>query len=1454
MGNILHMGLDLGSTTVKAVIIDDNGSMVYKNYRRHYAETTKHTAEILISAFEQLGDRPLTVMVTGSAGIALSSWLAVEHIQEVIACNNAVDSLIPHTDVAIELGGEDAKITFFQGGLDQRMNGICAGGTGAFIDQMATLLGTDAPGLNELAKHHSTIYPIAARCGVFAKTDIQVLLNEGARKEDIAASVFQAVVNQTIGGLACGKPIKGNVAFLGGPLWFLSELRQRFKDTLKLGDSQAIFPEQAQFFVAIGAALASGANNAIQLSDLIDRLKNLDVSGYHEISRLQPLFKDAAELDNFRRRHDAHQVNKRDLASFAGNCFLGLDAGSTTTKAALIDENGCLLYSCYRNNSGSPLNSAVAILTDLYSRLPATAKIVNAAVTGYGEGLLKAALRVDMGEVETMAHYTAARFFNPDVDLILDIGGQDMKCLKIKDGNIDNIMLNEACSSGCGSFIEGFAQSLNIPVQEFAQLALTAADPVDLGSRCTVFMNSMVKQAQKEGASVGDISAGLSYSVIKNVLFKVIKMRNTRDLGERIVVQGGTFQNDAVLRCFEVITEKEVVRPGIAPLMGAFGAALIARERSQTEQQSSILSREQLGQFSIKTKLNRCGGCGNNCLLTINMFQGGGRFISGNRCEKTTEKEKNPYPVPNLYDYKYKRLLAYEPLPEKEARRGTIGIPLVLNMYENYPFWFSFFTCLGFRVEHSPRSSRAVYELGSDTIPSDTACFPAKLVHGHIASLISQGVKLIFYPSIIHERLEQEEANNHFNCPMVISYPDVIKNNMDMIRDNGVKYINPFLPYDNKKQLVNRLCQEFSAWEIPKKEIAHAVDTAWQEDSLFKKEIRQKGEEVLSYLKETGKQGIVLAGRPYHLDPEINHGLPEIINSLGMAVLTEDAVAHLGKVERPIRVIDQWMYHSRLYAAASFVTTQSQLELVQLNSFGCGLDAITSDQVQEILSARGKLYTVLKIDEGANLGAAKIRLRSLVAVIDGRLKHGSLREKAPCSQQRIVFTEEMKKTHTILCPQMAPMHFEFLQELFKTDGYNIELLPSVQKQAVDSGVKYVNNDACYPAIIVIGQLLEALQSGKYDLNHTSVIISQTGGGCRATNYIGLLRKALREAGFENIPVLSANIYGAENNPGFKIKVSLIKKAIKAVVYGDLLMRVLHRVRPYETIPGSADLLYQKWVKKCKEQIASGSKQDIESNLRGIVEEFDQLEMSTVHKPRVGVVGEILVKYHPTANNNIVKVLETEGAEVILPDLLDFFLYCAYDYLFNFKHLTGKAYHLFIGKFLINYLENSRKLMNSLLEKSHRFTAPASIYHKADLAGKIMSLGHHCGEGWFLTAEMIDLIKSGVSNIVCVQPFGCLPNHVTGKGMFKELKRNYPQANITALDYDPGASEVNQLNRLKLMLSVAYKNMQPASISKPAIGRPKIHIGLRQGETGLWTPFSPSTIGSKGTSFKKNDGR
>jgi len=1404
MTQALRMGLDVGSTTVKLVIMDDNSRIIYKNYGRHHADTRKHACELLMQAYEEIGNVPLTARVSGSAGMALALWMGIEHIQEVIACNHTVERFIPQTDVVIELGGEDAKLTFFRGGLDQRMNGICAGGTGAFIDQMATLLGTDAGGLNELARQSSTIYPVAARCGVFAKTDIQVLLNEGARKEDIAASVFQAVVNQTIGGLAAGKPIRGYVAFLGGPLHFLPELQKRFKETLQLDDQQAIFPEHAQYFVAMGAALTSRDDNLTNLPNLIKRLA--DAGDSHEISRLQPLFKDAEELDEFRRRHARHQISQRDLDSFAGECFLGIDAGSTTTKAVLIDENGALLYSYYGNNTGSPLNSGINILKDLYSQLPANARIAHAAVTGYGEGIIKTALRIDIGEVETMAHYRAAQFFDPDVDLILDIGGQDMKCLKIRDSNIENIMLNEACSSGCGSFVEGFANSLNLSVQDFAHAALQASAPVDLGSRCTVFMNSMVKQAQAEGAAVGDISAGLSYSVIKNALFKVMKIRNPQDLGERIVVQGGTFQNDAVLRSLELITGKEVIRPNIAPLMGAFGAALIARDRWQKGQFSTLLSREELDRFSLQTNLTNCKGCGNACLLTINKFPDGSRFVSGNRCEKTIAPKHKGHSLPNIYDYKYKRLLAYEPLPEEHAPRGVIGIPLVLNMYDNYPFWFTFFTELGFRVEISPRSSRSLYEQGMETIPSDTICFPAKLVHGHITALIKQGVQRIFYPCIIYERLEQQGANNHFNCPIVISYPEVVKNNIDLIRENNVQLMTPFLPYYDKKQLVIRLHQELNQ-EIPKKEIARAVNKAWQEDLRFKEEVRKKAEEIIANLNETGRQGIVLAGRPYHIDPEINHGIPELINSLGMAVLSEDSVAHLGNVERPLRVIDQWMYHSRLYAAADFVSTQPNLELVQLTSFGCGIDAITADQVQEILKSQGKVYTLLKIDEGSNLGAAKIRLRSLQAVTRGRRENQPATEKVPYTQNRIVFTEKMKAAHTILCPQMAPIHFELLEEALNSEDYRLVVLPEVDKQDIDEGLKYVNNDACYPAIIVIGQLMKALQSGQYDPHHTTVIMSQTGGGCRATNYIALLRKALKDAGFENIPVLSANLYGAEKNPGFQITRRLLRKAIRAVVYGDLLMRVLYRVRPYEKIPGSAELLYRKWMERCKAQLGTDNKQTFIDNLQEIVRDFDQLALSSVNKPRVGVVGEILVKYHPAANNHIVRVLEQEGAEVVVPDMLDFFLYCAYDQVYRARYLSGKTSELLLGKYFIHYLEKFRQPMKYFLESSHRFQAPTSIYHKANLASQIMSLGHHCGEGWFLTGEMIDFIQHGIPNIVCVQPFGCLPNHVTGKGMIKELRRNYPEANITAIDYDPGASEINQINRLKLMLSVAHRNIK-----------------------------------------------
>jgi predicted CoA-substrate-specific enzyme activase len=1414
---LLRIGLDVGSTTVKIVLLDELDEIVYSRYTRHYAEIRGTIAGLVGEAFAYAGDHLVTIMVTGSAGMAVSQWLGLGFEQEVIACNRAIERLMPGTDVVIELGGEDAKLTFFSGGLEQRMNGSCAGGTGAFIDQMATLLGTDAAGLNDLASRHRIIYPIAARCGVFAKSDIQPLLNEGAAREDIAASVFQSVVNQTISGLACGRSIRGRVAFLGGPLHFLSGLRQRFAETLKLGDGEAIFPEQAQYYVAIGAALASRSEPPVSLQFLVDRLPFLNRVGAYELLRLQPLFRDEEELRQFRQRHDRHRAARRDLSSFAGDCFLGLDAGSTTTKAALIDHQGNILYSYYGGNQGSPVESAVKILSDLYNRLPDGARIANSAVTGYGERLIGAALSVDLGEIETIAHYTAAEFFYPDVDFILDIGGQDMKCLRIRNGAIDSIMLNEACSSGCGSFIEGFACSLSLTVQDFAGQALLAAAPVDLGSRCTVFMNSRVKQALKEGATVGDISAGLCYSVIKNALFKVIRIRNPQDLGERIVVQGGAFHSDAVLRSFEIITGREAIRPDIAGLMGAFGAAIIARDKYRAGQTSTLVPQEQLERFSYHASTRRCRGCENRCLLTVSNFPGKRSFTSGNRCERMegrSVREQASDDLPNLFDYKYRRLFDYEPLAPEAASRGIIGIPRVLNMYENYPFWFTFFTRLGFRVVLSPPSSRTLYELGSETIPSESACYPAKLVHGHIASLIRQGVGTIFYPGIIYERKEHEEANNCFNCPMVMSYPDVIRNNMtDWLGQNGVTFLNPFLPYDDQRRLTRRLAEEFRSFGIGRREIAAAVQAAWQEDLRFKQDVRLRGEEALSSLARTGRRGIVLAGRPYHLDPEAHHGIPEVIANCGLAVLTEDSVAHLGKVKQPLRVVDQWMYHSRLYAAASLVAEDSRLDLVQLNSFGCGLDAITTDQVQEILADRGKIYTLLKIDEVSNLGAARIRIRSLQAALAKREQTGyqPVRKAIP---ERVLFTREMKAEHTILAPQLTPVHFEFLSEVFAADGYNIELLPEVDRLAIEEGLKYVNNDACYPAVIVIGQLLQALQSGCYDLGRTSVALTQTGGGCRASNYIGLLRKALQEAGFTKIPVISVNIAGTESCPGFTMSYRLFQRARMGMVYGDLLMRVLHRVRPYEIMPGSANLLYHRWLDRCRASLMGGAQAEFKANIRGMVRDFDRLEITRTRKPRVGVVGEILVKYHPAANNNVVRLLESEGAEVVLPDFLDFFSRAAYASIFNHEVLGMGLQPLLYGRLVIHWLESGRREMCRALAASERFEAPRTIYHKVELAKQMLSPGNQCGEGWYLPAEMMEMIEGGAPNIICVQPFACLPNHITGKGMIREIGRRYPEANIMPVDYDPGASEVNQLNRIKLMLAVAFKNLgrqEPAQL-------------------------------------------
>jgi predicted CoA-substrate-specific enzyme activase len=996
----LRLGLDIGSTTVKVVVFDAVQQQILGSwYSRHYADVSQTLHKLISEALQYCGQQPFTVAITGSAGIGLSQKLNIPFVQEVIAGVEAVTTFIPQTNVVIELGGEDAKITFFDGSIDQRMNETCAGGTGAFIDQIAVTLKTDATGVNNLAAHSQTIYPIAARCGVFTKSDVTMLLNEGARKEDIAASVLQAVVDQTIGGLACGRKIQGNIAFLGGPLFFLPELRKRFAKTLHLTPEQIIHPENAHYFVALGAALLSVKNKTMTPNQLQEQIHAVTQQNYHnETNRLPPLFLSQNDFDQFTLRHEQLKANRAKPSNTYGDLFLGIDAGSTTTKAVLIDDQNKILKTWYGVNQGEPIKAVLGVLSEMYEMLPTGTTIKNACVTGYGEMMLQTALGIDEGEVETLAHFRAANHFVHDVSFILDIGGQDIKCLYIKNGKLDKIILNEACSSGCGSFIETFAISLGYDVATFATEGLFAQQPIDLGTRCTVFMNSKVKQAQKENATVADISAGISYSVAKNALYKVLKIADVSELGDRIMVQGGTFRNPAVLRAFEKLIGCEVFRTDISEMMGAYGAALIAHDHAARKKydnkRSSLITPKKIADFSMHSTQKRCQGCSNKCLIHIHRFPEKKTFLSGNKCERGTGKQ-NATNHENLFQYQYERLFDYyEPLSSDKAPFGEIGIPRVLNMYENYPFWFTLFQELGFRVVLSDPSSQRLYNKGIDSISSQTLCFPAKLVHGHIINLIEKGVKRIFYPALPVERQEFQESVYTYNCPVVGSYPEVVRLNIDAIKDNNITFFSPFLPADDYHKLAKLLFAELKSLGVKFNHLQQAITRAAAEQELYKTDIRQKGEELFISLVESDTPGIVLAGRPYHLDPMIHHGIPELIVSGGAAVLSGDSVAHLGRnLLFPLQVVDQWGYHARLYRAATFVATHPLFQMIQLTSFGCGLDAVTAEQVAEILAATDKVHTLLKIDEGTQLGAVKIRVRSLLATMNNNEYHKKFKNK-----------------------------------------------------------------------------------------------------------------------------------------------------------------------------------------------------------------------------------------------------------------------------------------------------------------------------------------------------------------------------------------------------------------------------------------------------------------------------
>ena len=1652
----LRVGLDIGSTTVKAVVLDQSDSLgdtLFSDYRRHHANVRATVAGLLVDIHKKLvdlgrGDEPIRLSITGSGGLALADNLHVPFIQEVIAETEAIDKEYPQADVIIELGGEDAKITYLKPTPEQRMNGSCAGGTGAFIDQMSTLLDTDAAGLNEMAKSYENLYPIASRCGVFAKTDLQPLINDGAAKPDLAASIFTAVATQTIAGLASGRPIHGTVIFLGGPLFFMSELRAAFQRALEGKVDEFIVPTDAHLYVAYGSALQADTDSDDQghhfeaytcdeILKRLDELKNLPSN----TPTMPPLFPTEADREDFNKRHHKEHIHIGTLEGAHGPHFLGIDAGSTTIKATLVNDDREIVWSSYANNEGSPLTAAINIVKKIQSELPEGAWIARSCATGYGEGLITTGLHLDEGVVETMAHYRGAEMVSPGVTAVIDIGGQDMKYLAITDGVIDSIAVNEACSSGCGSFLQTFAMSMGLSIEEFTQKALASTHPVDLGSRCTVFMNSSVKQAQKEGASIEDIAAGLCYSVVRNALYKVIKLRDSGELGDTVVVQGGTFLNDAVLRAFELLTERQVTRPNIAGLMGAYGAALTARmhyvdvadetdslvaadggalkddaERNAQDDEhtvvidgvkhtaSSILTGDALDALTMTTERDVCKLCQNHCKLTITTFADGARYVTGNRCERGGDAKRKRSDRPNLYDYKYKRCFAYRRLTDKKATRGEIGIPRALNMYENYPFWFTLLTSLGFKVMISGRSSHELFETGIESIASENICYPAKLVHGHIKWLINKGIKTIFYPCVSYEENLVPNTDNHYNCPVVANYPLVVGANMPELREDDVRYMHPYFNLANHELMVDRIVEEFAWANVTREEAETAVKAAYAEDKVFKHDVQQEGLTALAYMKEHNCRGIVLAGRPYHIDPEINHGIPETICSLGMVVLSEDSICELQPGEKlnlteflsegeadprfknaagfrhvgdrtvtkmPLRVTNQWAYHSRLYAAAHFVASYPGLELVQLNSFGCGLDAITTDQVAEILADKADVYTLLKIDEVSNLGAAKIRLRSLKAAVEEREANKareeaaakaledkqaaaeraaeeakvkaesdleaakavlaeaqaaveaaqkkvdaeakavqdavktsqataaktvqgpksigfrrtgstaptpgrqilldttmaanpnltkSMREASKRAAERDLqaavahkngtsdgttgvanaknakksghnnatmsryahrekFVKDMKKNYTIVGPQMSPIHMSLVEAVIRSGGYKFDILKHASRGDVETGLKYVNNDACYPAIMVVGQLIDAILEGKYDPDHVALAITQTGGMCRATNYFGLIRKALVDAGYPQIPIIAISTQGLEDNPGFKATPPLLHRAIKALILGDLLMKCLYRVRPYEVEKGSANKLYELWDTIVRETIEhhgysktaaktpSIKKGYLPYNVlaKEIVKSFDALPLRDIpRKVRVGVVGEILVKYQPDANNHVVDVIESQDCEAVVPGIMEFMTTRPYITDWNEKNL-GMGGNKTLYALMRKGLDLYNAPIKAALATSHgKFKQDEPMPDLVKKAAEVTSIGVQAGEGWLLTAEILELIEQGCPNVICAQPFACLPNHVTGRGMFGKIRRLHPEANIVSIDYDPGASEANQLNRIKLMIAAAKK--------------------------------------------------
>jgi predicted CoA-substrate-specific enzyme activase len=1403
------VGIDIGSTTAKIAILDNAFNLIFSRYTRHNARIHQTLIDLLLDAKNHLGNCKVQIRITGSAGIGVSEKAGIPFVQEVVAASEVIRNKYPHVKTMIDIGGEDSKMIFFYENKvpDIRMNGSCAGGTGAFIDQMASLLNVPVTDFNDLAAKHSKIYSIASRCGVFAKTDVQNLLSRKIDKSDIAASVFHAVAVQAMNTLARGFDIVPIVMFSGGPFTFMPELRNTFVRDLKLKPEDVTEAKHTELLPAIGAALVKRKSLMATFDELILKIQTSGAKNFHN-NRLSPLFLSETDFNSWDKERIAFKVPRKEINQLSSTeCYLGIDSGSTTTKICLINKNKELIYNFYANSKGNPIETVQKGLQEIKNAFAKEGLIPNvkhSTVIGYGEDLIKAAFNIDEGIVETIAHYNAARYFDKDVSFIMDIGGQDMKAIFVENELVNRIELNESCSAGCGSFIETFGSSLGYSVEEFADLACKSEAPSNLGTRCTVFMNSKVKQSLRENATVGDIAAGLSISVIKNALYKVLKIKDISELGDRIVVQGGAFRNPSIQKALEVHAGKKVICSDMPEQMGAYGAAIFALEKNLVDpSESKFPGFDKLESVNGYTTKNiQCKGCENICRISKFTFWNENEFYSGNKCEKHffnkgSEQNKGF----NLVDFK-NQLLIDRPAKTNQNPKLTLGIPRILNIYESFPFWNTLFNGCGINIELSDSSTVNLYEKGLGTVMSDSICFPAKMVHGHIYNLLEKKVDRIFYPMVLYEQFEFSETDNSFNCPLVSNYADVIKSSINPERNFKIPIDSPTFNFKNEKLLLKACYSYLKQFGIKKNAVEQALKKALEAQAIFKIQIREKGKEVIENSRKNNRLLVVLAGRPYHVDPLINQKTPDVLIDLGADVITEDAVPiDNDNSLNDLQIISQWSYTNRIYHAAKWVALQDyHVQFVEMNSFGCGPDAIVIDENTEILKSKGKALTHIRVDEITSIGSVRLRLRSMIESVKMMEIHHNpknlLRENTPEFR-------DQDKLRLIVAPYFAYIYSELAPALFKLAGYNMINLPKPDKDSVKYGLKYANNEICFPATVVVGDVLKALSVGNFNHDNIAVAITQTGGQCRASTYLSLIKKGMLSAGFKDIPVVSLGTAGKTINPqsGFNVDwKKLLPITFVSILYADSLSKMYHVAKAREFVKGSAKLLTDKYINEALPLIASNKKKAVLQKLEEAVKEFNLLKMHDGEIPAIGIVGEIYIKHSSFGHQFIVDWLIEQGIEVVVPPILDFFIQEFVNFDVNKKYnLTKAGWSDIIIYFLERKANRYIKKIERINQKFKYYRQFHKIRHIAKKASQIVNLSAQFGEGWLIPAEIATFAEDGINSVISVQPFGCIANHIVSKGVEKRIKDLFPEMNILFLDFDADTSEVNVLNRLHFMV-------------------------------------------------------